>query len=66
MSLARILIALMLVACSGIAFGHPGHPTVARTLDEWLHLLLSPDHWPWLVFAGLVAVSYTHLRAHET
>lgn len=54
----RRLIALMLAAWSGIALGHPGHSTVARTLDESLHLLLSPDHWPWLALAGLVAAAF--------
>ena len=34
-----------LLLASFAAQAHPGHSTFARTIPEWLHLLLSPDHF---------------------
>ena len=52
----RIPACLMMVAaamCSAPALAHPGHSTLAATIDEWVHLLLSPDH----LFGTLVAAA---------
>ena len=54
MKMSRIAAALATLAASGAAFAHPGHATVARTVDEWLHLVLSPDHLPALAVLALV------------
>ena len=42
---------------AGHAHAHPGHSTFATTIDEWLHLVLSPDHLPAIVLLALVGVA---------
>ena len=41
-------------AFSVSALAHPGHSTLAATVDEWIHLLLSPDHLFGTIVASLV------------
>ncbi|MSQ55337.1 MAG: hypothetical protein EXR31_08225 [Betaproteobacteria bacterium] len=50
----RIPVLLLAVATSSSVHAHPGHSALAATIDEWVHLLLSPDHlFGTLVAAGL-------------
>ena len=56
MNLARIALALATTAASGAALAHPGHSTVARTFEEWLHLALSPDHLPALALLAVIGI----------
>ena len=58
MNLARIAATLATAAASGAALAHPGHSTIARTAEEWLHLALSPDHLPALVLLALVGIGF--------
>ena len=56
MNLARIALALSTSFASGAALAHPGHSTIARTFDEWLHLALSPDHLPALLLLAVLGI----------
>ena len=56
MNLARIALSLAAAVASSAALAHPGHSTIARTFDDWLHLALSPDHLPALVLLALLGI----------
>ena len=56
MNNTRLALALSTLATSSAALAHPGHGMVARTMDEWLHLVLSPDHLPALVLLALIGI----------
>jgi hypothetical protein len=49
----RLLVVAALALCTP-ALAHPGHSSIAATFDEWLHLLLSPDH----LFGSIAALSF--------
>ncbi len=49
----RFALLSITAAVSVSALAHPGHSALAATIDEWGHLLLSPDH----LFGTLVAAA---------
>ena len=56
MPIVRLAPVLAIAAAPGAVLAHPGHSPFARTLDEWLHLALSPDHLPTLVLLALLGI----------
>jgi hypothetical protein len=62
----RLFVAATLAHCTE-AFAHPGHSSIAATFDEWLHLLLSPDHLfgaiaALLLVGGAITLTVRHAR----
>jgi hypothetical protein len=51
--MSRLFIAVTLAFCTN-ALAHPGHSSIAATFDEWLHLLLNPDH----LFGAIAALFF--------
>jgi ABC-type nitrate/sulfonate/bicarbonate transport system permease component len=54
--LRSLCAAFSVFAASGVAFAHPGHSTVAASIAEWLHLMLSPAHLLGTIAAVLLAL----------
>ena len=54
--LRGVCAAFFVFAASSAAFAHPGHSTLAASIAEWLHLMLSPDHLLATIAAVLLAL----------
>ena len=52
-----------LVAASGAALADPGHSTIAATIAEWAHLVLSPDHLLGMIAAVVLGIGLAIVAA---